>query len=170
MLQQKTRQMKQSGPHYFEPTGPNAPKWYIVDANDQVVGRLASTLAKVLIGKHKTSYTRHADSGDFVIVINAEKVVLTRNKWKNKIYRDYSGYISGLKEKTAEELLKRHPEQILERAVQGMLNKTNLSRHQLKKLKVYAGTAHPHAAQNPQPLPKSATRRSVIGMKPKKAS
>lgn len=165
MLQQKTRQTKQSGPHYFETKGPNTPKWYIVDAKDQVVGRLASMIAKVLVGKHKPSFTRHADSGDFVIVINSDKVVLTRNKWKTKIYRDYSGYISGLKNKTAEELHKRHPDQVLSRAVQGMLNKTNLARHQLKKLKVYAGEAHPHASQNPQQLPLSATRRSVLAKK-----
>ncbi|MCM0605250.1 MAG: 50S ribosomal protein L13 [Xanthomonadaceae bacterium] len=157
--------MKQIGPHYFEPKGPNAPKWFIVDAKDQVVGRLASMIAKVLVGKHKPSFTRHADTGDFVVVVNAEKVVFTRNKWKQKIYRDYSGYISGLKEKTAEQLLARHPEQILERAVQGMLNKTNLARHQLKKLKVYAGEKHPHAAQDPQTLPLSATRRSALTAK-----
>lgn len=162
MLQQKTRQTKQIGPHYFEPKGANAPQWYIVDAKDQVVGRLASMIAKVLVGKHKPSFTRHADSGDFVVVVNAEKVVLTRNKWKTKIYRDYSGYISGLKNKTAEELLARHPDQIISRAVQGMLNKTNLARHQLKKLKVYAGDKHPHAAQEPKALPLSATRRSAM--------
>lgn len=163
MLQQKTYQAKQQVPHFFETKGPNAPKWFIVDAKDQVVGRLASALAKVIIGKHKTSYTRHADAGDFVIVLNADKVVFTRNKWDGKKYYDHSDFVGGLKIKTAREMLARHPEEILRRAIWGMTNKSNLARHQMKKLKLFAGSEHPHKAQNPQTLPLSATRRSVIG-------
>jgi len=160
MFQQKSYLAKKAGPHFFEIKGPNAPKWYIVDAKDQVVGRVASLIAKVIIGKHKPTYTPHMDTGDFVVVINADKVVLTRSKWDTKIYRDYSGYISGLKERTAREMLNTKPEEIITRAVWGMTNKSNLARHQIKKLKVYAGTEHPHAAQNPVELPLSATFHS----------
>ncbi|MGK5086812.1 50S ribosomal protein L13 [Bdellovibrionota bacterium FG-2] len=156
-----------SGPHFFETKGPNAPKWFLVDAKDQVVGRLATVLARVLIGKHKTTFTRHADTGDFVVVVNADKVVFTRNKWDGKLYRDHSGYISGLKTKTAKEMLLRHPEEILRRAVWGMTNKTNLARHQMKKLKIYAGAEHPHKSQEPQVLPLAATRHTVVGAAPK---
>jgi large subunit ribosomal protein L13 len=165
MFQKRSYQAKQSGPHYFEPTGPNAPKWYIVDAQDLVVGRLATVIAKVLVGKHKPTFTRHADTGDFVVVINAEKVHFTGNKWKGKLYRSHSDYVGGLKTKTAEEMLARHPDEILRQAVWGMTGKTNLARHQMKKLKIYTGSEHPHAAQNPQPLPVGATRRSVAAKK-----
>jgi large subunit ribosomal protein L13 len=170
MLQQKTYQAKQSGPHFFEPKGPNAPKWYIVDAKDQVVGRLATVLARVVTGKHKTRYTRHADAGDFIIVINADKVVFTRNKWDGKLYRDHSEYISGLKTKTAREMLQRHPTEILRRAVWGMTNGSSLARHQMKKLKLFASDKHPHVAQNPQPLPAGTTRRTVLVASKKHAS
>jgi large subunit ribosomal protein L13 len=162
---QKTYQAKQKAPHYFEPIGPRAPKWYLVDAKDQVVGRLATVIARVITGKHKPTYTRHADAGDFVIVINADKVVFTRNKWDGKLYRDHSGYVSGLKTKTAREMLKRHPEEILRRAVWGMTNNTSLARHQVKKLKIYASESHPHKAQNPEPLPTAVTRRTVVANK-----
>ena len=165
MFQQKSYLAKRVGAHFHEIKGPNAPKWYIVDAQDQVVGRLASMIAKVIIGKHKPTFTSHVDSGDFVVVINADKVVLTRSKWDKKIYRDYSGYISGLKERTAREMLNTKPEEIISRAVWGMTNKSSLARHQVKKLKVYAGTEHPHSAQNPTALPLSATRRSVLTSK-----
>src|SRR6478735_5427475 len=104
MLQRKSYQAKQSNPHFFETKGPNAPKWYIVDAKDQVVGRLATVLARVVTGKHKTTYTRHADAGDFIIVINADKVVFTRNKWDGKLYYDHSDYVGGLKIKTARDM------------------------------------------------------------------
>jgi large subunit ribosomal protein L13 len=160
MFQQKSYLAKRSGPHFYETKGPNAPKWYIVDAKDQVVGRLSSMIAKVIIGKHKTTFTPHVDSGDFVVVINAEKVVFTRTKWDKKIYRDYSGYISGLKERTARQMLDSKPEQIITRAVWGMTNKSSLARHQVKKLKVYAGAEHPHSAQKLLELPKSATFHS----------
>lgn len=169
MLQQKTYQAKQSGPHFFETTGPNAPKWYIVDAKDQVVGRLATVVARVVTGKHKPTYTRHADTGDFVIIINADRVVFTRNKWDGKIYRDHSGYVGGLKEKTAREMLNRHPEEILRRAVWGMTNKSSLARHQMKKLKIYAGSEHPHKAQQPKPIPTGAARRTVLSQPKKRA-
>ena len=166
---QKSYQAKQSGPHYFEPKGPNAPKWYIVDANDQVVGRLATVIARVIIGKHKPTFTHHADAGDFVVVINADKVVLTRNKWDGKLYRDHSDFVGGLKTKTAKEMLNRHPEEILRRAVWGMTNKSNLARHQMKKLKLFAGAEHDHKAQQPQPLPVGVARRTVLTQKKKAA-
>lgn len=169
MLQQKTFQAKQSGPHYFETTGPHAPKWFVVDAKDQVVGRLATVIARVITGKHKPTFTRHADTGDFVVVINADKVVFTRNKWDGKLYRDHSGYVGGLKTKTAREMLGRHPEEILRLAVWGMTNKSSLARHQMKKLKLYAAAEHPHVAQGPQALPAGAVRRTVVGSAKKKA-
>src|SRR6476469_8311176 len=99
MLQQKSYQAKQYGPHFFETQGPNAPKWYVVDAKNQVVGRLATILARVMIGKHKPTFTQHAYTGNFIIGINADKVVFTRNKWNDKLYRDHSGYVGGLKTK-----------------------------------------------------------------------
>ncbi|MBI3535079.1 MAG: 50S ribosomal protein L13 [Deltaproteobacteria bacterium] len=162
MFQQKTYQAKQTLPHLFEQKGPRAPKWYLVDAKDQVVGRLATILARVITGKHKATVTSHVDTGDFVVVVNSEKVVFTRNKWKQKLYYNHSGYISGLKIKTAEELLKRKPEEILRRAVWGMMSKSSLARHQMNKLKIYKGSDHPHSAQNPQALPFAAVRKTVL--------
>lgn len=158
----KTYQGKQFGPHLFETRGPHAPRWYIVDAQDQVVGRLATVIARLITGKHKPTYTRHADTGDFLVVLNAEKVVFTRNKWQDKLYRDHSGYVGGLKTHTAEEMRDKHPEEILRRAVWGMTNKSTLAKHQMKKLKIYTGSEHPHAAQNPQPLPAGVVRRTVL--------
>jgi large subunit ribosomal protein L13 len=168
MLQQKSYQAKQSGPHLYETKGPNAPKWYIVDAKDQVVGRLATVLARVLTGKHKPTYTTHADTGDFVVVLNADKVVFTRNKWSDKLYRDHTGYVGGLKTKTAKELLKRNPTEILRLAVYGMTNKSSMARLRMKKLKLYTSAEHPHAAQNPQPLPMGVTRHTALTKKPKR--
>jgi large subunit ribosomal protein L13 len=168
MFQQKSYLAKKVGPHFYEIKGPNAPKWYVVDVKDQVVGRAASMIAKVIIGKHKASYTPHVDTGDFVVVLNADKVVFTRNKLDSKIYRDYSGYISGLKERTAREMLQTKPEEVIRRAVWGMTNKSSLARHQMKKLKVYAGAEHPHKAQDLQELPLSAKRRSVFTKKAEK--
>lgn len=165
MLQRKTYQAKQSGPHIFETKGPNAPKWYIVDAKDQVVGRLSTVLARVILGKHKPTYTRHADAGDFVVVLNADKVVFTRTKWDKKLYRSHSDFVGGLKTKTAREMLDRHPTEILRQAVWGMTNKSSLARLQMKKLKLFAGAEHPHSAQNPQVLPAAATRRTVVTKK-----
>jgi large subunit ribosomal protein L13 len=167
MLQRKSYQAKQSGPHFFETTGPNAPKWFVVDAKDQVVGRLSTIIARVITGKHKATFTRHADTGDFVVILNCDQVVFTRNKWDGKLYRRHSGYVSGLKTDTARELLARHPEEIIRQAVWGMTNKSSLARHQMKKLKIYTGTEHPHIAQNPQPLPAGVIRHTVLSGKKK---
>jgi large subunit ribosomal protein L13 len=126
-------------------------KWYVIDATGQTVGRLASEIATILRGKHKPDYTPHVDTGDHVIVVNAEKVVFTGKKWTDKLYRRHSGYPGGLKEVRAKDMLARHPERILYFAVRGMLPRTPLGRRQLKKLKVYAGPQHPHEAQQPIP-------------------
>lgn len=126
--------------------------WYIVDAEGQVLGRLASELAKILRGKHKPIYTPHVDTGDNVVVINASKVRLTGNKMRDKIYYRHTGYPGGIKSDTARELMARKPEALLEKAVKGMLPKTRLGRVMFGKLKVYAGVEHPHEAQRPVPL------------------
>ena len=125
-------------------------KWYLVDAEDRVLGRLACQIAVRLRGKHKAIFTPHADTGDFVVVVNAEKVKLTGNKWDQKIYYRHSGYLGGLKQISARKLLEKKPEEILRFAVQRMLPKNSLGRRQLKKLKIYAGPEHPHQAQNLQ--------------------
>lgn len=127
-------------------------KWFLVDAEGQVLGRLASEIARRLRGKHKPIYTPHNDTGDFVVVINADKVKLTGRKMDDKIYYRYSGYIGGLKEINARGLLAKKPTEALALAVRGMLPKNSLGRRQLKKLKIYAGGAHPHAAQQPEPI------------------
>lgn len=125
--------------------------WYVIDATGHTVGRLAAEIATILRGKHKPQYTPHVDTGDHVIVVNAEKVVFTGKKWTDKLYRRHSGYPGGLKEIRAKDMLARHPERILYLAVKGMLPRTPLGRQQLKKLRVYAGPAHPHEAQQPKP-------------------
>jgi large subunit ribosomal protein L13 len=127
-------------------------KWYLVDAKDKVVGRLASQIALRLRGKHKPIFTPHADTGDFVVVINAEKVAFTGKKWADKLYYRHTGYIGGLKQISAKKLLEKRPEEILRSAVKGMLPKNSLGRRQLKKLKIYAGSEHPHQAQLPEVL------------------
>jgi large subunit ribosomal protein L13 len=127
-------------------------KWWLVDANDKVVGRLASEIAMILMGKHRPTYTPHVDTGDYVVVINAEKVVFSGNKWADKRYTWYTGYSTGLHSETAEALLKRHPDRILREAVRRMLPKNALARKMLSKLKIYAGTEHQHQAQQPEPL------------------
>ncbi len=127
-------------------------KWYVVDAEDAVLGRLASRLVILLTGKNNPHYTRHVDTGSFVIVVNADKVRLTGNKKERKIYYHYSGYQSGLKRVTAGKLLETHPERLLLHAVRGMLPKNRLGRAMLKKLKIYAGPQHPHAAQKPESI------------------
>ncbi len=124
-------------------------KWYLVDAKDKVLGRLASRIALLLMGKRKTIYSPHTDPGDYVVVINAEKVKLTGNKWKNKIYYRHSFYPGGLKEIPAEKMRTRKPESIIYLAVKRMLPKNKLGRKMMKRLKVYAGDDHPHAAQRP---------------------
>ncbi len=127
-------------------------KWYVVDAEGQTLGRLATEVARILRGKNKPQYTPHVDTGDFVVVVNAEKVVVTGRKAEQKLYRRHSGYPGGLKTTTYEQMLERRPTEILRRAVKGMMPKTRLARQQLRKLKIYAGPEHPHAAQNPQTL------------------
>jgi large subunit ribosomal protein L13 len=127
-------------------------KWYLIDAKDRVLGRVATQIAMRLRGKHKPIYTPHADTGDFVVVVNADKVMLTGKKWDNKIYYRHSGYIGGLKQISAKKLREKRPEDILHFAVRGMLPKNSLGRRQLKKLKVYVGAEHPHQAQQPEKL------------------
>jgi len=126
--------------------------WFVVDAADKTLGRLASEIASRLRGKHKPEYTPHVDTGDYIVVINAEKIGVTGNKAKNKIYHSYSGYIGGLKSITFEKLIDKAPERVLESAVKGMLPRGPLGRDMFSKLKVYAGNEHPHAAQQPQEL------------------
>jgi large subunit ribosomal protein L13 len=126
-------------------------KWWVVDATDKVVGRLASDIAMVLMGKHRPIYTPHVDTGDYVIVINAEKVVFTGRKWQQKKYTWYTGY-PGLHTETAAERLKKHPEEIISEAVRRMLPKSSLGRKMLSKLKVFVGPVHKHQAQQPEPL------------------
>jgi large subunit ribosomal protein L13 len=132
--------------------GELAPQWYVIDATDQVVGRLAARIAPILMGKHRPTYTPHIDTGDFVIVTNVEKVVFTGDKWNQKSYQHYTGYPGGQRDETAWKLHKRHPERILELAVQRMMPKNKIGRHMLGKLKLYVGPGHPHQAQQPMPL------------------
>lgn len=148
---------------YF-PTGKNFEshrKWYLVDAQGMTVGRLASRIAPILMGKNKPSYTPFLDLGDHVIVINAAQVNFTGNKWDEKLYRRHSGYPGGLKEITARKMLAKHPERVVELAVKRMLPKTRLGEKMFKKLKVYAGPEHPHQAQMPQVL-QFETRSEVV--------
>jgi large subunit ribosomal protein L13 len=127
-------------------------QWYVVDAENKVLGRVASEVAKILRGKHKPIYTPHVDTGDYVIIVNADKVVLTGNKWSQKLYRWHTGYSGGFREVVASKMRQRRPERIVELAVRGMLPKTKLGRAMFRKLKVYTAATHPHAAQQPQPL------------------
>ena len=127
-------------------------KWYVVDATDQVVGRLATSVAAVLRGKHKPTFTPNVDTGDYVIIVNADKVRLTGNKENKKTYRYHTGYPGGIREIPYAELLEKHPERILEKAIKGMLPHNKLGRQMYRKLKVYAGPEHAHAAQMPEEL------------------
>ena len=126
--------------------------WYVVDAQDQVLGRLASQIAHRLSGKHKPEFAPHVDNGDFIIVINCEKIKVTGTKMTNKLYRRHSGWVGGLRTTALGDMLREKPERLIMMAVRGMLPKNKLGHAMLKKLKVYAGPEHPHAAQNPQPL------------------
>ncbi len=135
-------------------------RWFVVDASGVPLGRLSSAVAQVLTGKHKPTYATHMDSGDFVIVVNAEKTVLTGRKESQKIYYRHSGYPGKLKEETAGQLRSRRPAQMVQRAVRGMLPKSRLGRAQLGKLKIYAGGEHPHQAQQPAVLDLAAASRS----------
>ena len=126
--------------------------WYVVDAQDRTLGRLASAIAVRLRGKHKPEYTPHVDAGDYIIVVNAEKVAVTGNKERSKVYYRHTGYPGGIKARSLKQLRTSHPERIIEKAVRGMLPRNTLGRAMFRKLKVYAGPAHPHAAQQPLPL------------------
>jgi large subunit ribosomal protein L13 len=123
--------------------------WFVVDAEGKTLGRLATRIADTLRGKHKSEYTPHIDTGDFVIVINAEKVAVTGNKLRDKLYWRHSGYPGGIRSRTLGEMLERRPEEVIRKAVRGMLPRNRLARKQLTKLKIYAGPDHPHAAQQP---------------------
>jgi large subunit ribosomal protein L13 len=127
-------------------------KWYVVDAEGQTLGRLATQIARVLRGKNKAQYTPHIDTGDFVVVINADRIEVTGRKAEQKIYYRHTGYPGGLKEVSYERMMDRKPTEIVRKAVWGMMPKSRLARAQFKKLKIYAGPEHPHAAQEPQPL------------------
>ena len=127
-------------------------KWFVVDASDQVLGRLATRLATLLMGKDRPNYTDFLDTGAFVIVVNADKVRLTGKKWSQKVYYSHSRYPGGLKEITAENLLRRYPDRLVRLAVRGMLPKNKLGKRMIRKLKIYAGADHPHQAQKPEPL------------------
>ncbi len=127
-------------------------KWYLIDAEGQVLGRLASVIARIIRGKHKPIFTPHVDTGDFVVVINAEKIKLTGKKLEGKVYYYHSGYPGGLKMISAKKMLAQKPERMIEEAVWGMIPKGRLGRKMIKKLKVYRGPDHPHRAQNPEPL------------------
>jgi large subunit ribosomal protein L13 len=127
-------------------------KWYVVDAENKVLGRLATQIAVRLRGKHKPIYTPHADTGDFIVVVNAKKVAVTGAKLDRKMYYRHSGYVGGLKQLSARKLLEKKPEDVIRYAVKRMLPKNSLGRRQLKKLKIYAGPEHPHQAQQPEKL------------------
>lgn len=146
--------VKEKGSHYEEFIYAKKEEvvrnWYVVDAEGISLGRVAAKVANVLQGKHKPTYTPHVDCGDYVIVVNAEKVNLTGNKLNDKIYYNHSGYTGGLRERTAREMIENYPVEMVERAVKGMLPKTRLGRQMYKKLFVYAGSEHPHAAQQPE--------------------
>jgi large subunit ribosomal protein L13 len=136
-------------------------KWFVIDAEDLVLGRLATEAARILRGKHKATFAPHLDMGDHVIVVNAEKIVLTANKADQKLVYRHSGYPGGLKSRTFAEAQARRPEEAVRRAVRGMLPKNRLGRQMLTKLKVYAGPVHPHSAQMPEPLELAAARRTA---------
>lgn len=137
---------------YFPKASEITHDWVLVDANDQYLGRLATKIARIILGKHKPNYTPGVDTGDFVVVINAERVRVTGNKMDDKYYYHHSGYPGGLKSISLRQQLARHPERVLRAAVWGMLPHNKLGRKLIKKLKIYAGPNHPHTAQNPKPL------------------
>ena len=142
-----------------------APQWYVIDATDLVVGRLASQIAPMLMGKHRPTYTPHIDTGDFIIVTNVDKVVFTGDKWQQKTYQRYSGHPGGQKEEAAWKLFQRRPEQILKLAITRMMPKNKIGRHMMAKLMLYVGPKHPHQAQQPIPLaPTKGDRVAAAGM------
>lgn len=127
-------------------------KWFVVDAENKVLGRLATEVATILMGKHKPTYTPSIDTGDFIVIVNAEKFAVTGNKMEAKKYYRHSGYLGGIKERTLKEQLDKKPEEVIRTAVRRMLPKTKMGRAMIKKLKIYTGAEHPHAAQNPEVL------------------
>jgi len=127
-------------------------EWYVVDATDKTLGRLSTAIANRLRGKHKPEYTPHVDTGDYIVVVNADKVIVTGNKARDKIYHHHTGYPGGIKSITFDKLIDKAPEQVIEKAVKGMMPKNKLSRSMMAKLKIYAGNVHPHSAQQPTPL------------------
>jgi large subunit ribosomal protein L13 len=137
---------------YLAPANEIEKKWYVVDAKDKILGRLATEIAFRLRGKHKPTFSPFIDNGDFIIVTNADKIQLTGKKWDDKKYYRHTGYMGGIKETTARELLEKQPTDLVTKAVKGMLQKNKIGRAQLKKLKVYAGADHPHKAQQPEAL------------------
>jgi large subunit ribosomal protein L13 len=149
---------------YQAKTGELARQWFVIDASDQVVGRLAAQIAPILMGKHRPTYTPHVDTGDFVVVTNVDKVVFTGNKWQQKVYQRYTGYPGGQREEVAWKLHQRRPERILEEAVRRMMPKNKIGRHMLMKLKLYVGPEHPHQAQQPVALEPKAGRPAASGM------
>jgi large subunit ribosomal protein L13 len=138
-------------------------QWYVIDATDAVVGRLAAQIAPILMGKHRPTYTPHIDTGDYVIVTNVDKVVFTGNKWTQKSYQRYSGHPGGQKEEQAWKLFQRKPERILELAIKRMMPKNKIGRHMMAKLKLVAGATHPHQAQAPIPLEAVKGRPTAAG-------
>jgi large subunit ribosomal protein L13 len=148
---------------YQAKTGELAKHWYVIDATDMVVGRLAAQIAPILMGKHRPTYTPHIDTGDYVIVTNVDKVVFTGNKWQQKSYQRYSGHPGGQKDEVAWKLFQRRPERILQLAVQRMMPKNKIGRHMLSKMKLYVGTQHPHQAQAPIPMEALSGRPTPAG-------
>ena len=137
---------------YMAKAGEVEQKWLLVDATDKIVGRLASEIAVILMGKHRPTYTPHVDTGDFVVVVNAEKISVTGAKLHEKMYYRHSGYPGGLKQRPLREQLERRPTEVLRKAVKGMLPRNRLARAQMRKLKIYVGPEHPHEAQAPKEL------------------
>jgi large subunit ribosomal protein L13 len=148
---------------YQAKAGELAKQWYVIDATDMVVGRLAAQIAPILMGKHRPTYTPHIDTGDYVIVTNVEKVVFTGNKWQQKSYQRYTGHPGGQKDEVAWKLFQRRPERILQLAVQRMMPKNKIGRHMLAKMKLYVGSQHPHQAQAPIPLEAISGRPAPAG-------
>ena len=137
---------------YYTPVDEIDRKWYVVDADGKVLGRIATEIARRLRGKHKPTFCNFQDNGDFIVVINADRIHLTGKKWDDKVYYRHSGYMGGISSRTAKEVLEKTPEELIIMAVRGMLPKNKLGKAQLKKLKVYAGAEHPHKAQQPETL------------------
>jgi large subunit ribosomal protein L13 len=148
---------------YQAKAGELSKQWFVLDASEQVVGRLAAQIAPILMGKHRPTYTPHIDTGDYVIVTNVDKVVFTGNKWQQKSYQRYSGYPGGQRDEAAWKLFERRPERILELAIQRMMPKSKLGRHMMDKLKLYVGGDHPHQAQCPIPLEALSGRPASAG-------